>query len=121
MAKSSTSASGAVLHRYNNSMTEGEVDASGVDLSGASRAFRAYEQNGTYYMLSDLNELSGGATNLPDNPTGGLWAIDLKNTDASENSQFYHVTSSSRTSWGDQSAVSALFNLNQVYNYYNSY
>jgi len=111
-------ASGAVLHKYSNTMSEGEVDASGTDLSGATRTFRAYEQNGTYYMLSDLNELSGGASNLPDNPTGGLWAIDLQNTDPSETSQFYHVTSSSRTSWSDKSAVSALYNLNQVYNYY---
>ena len=111
-------ASGEVLHKYSNTMSEGTVDASGVDLSGATRSFRAYEQNGTYYMLSDLNELSGGAANLPDNPTGGLWAIDLHNTDASQSSQFYHVTSSSRTSWSDKSAVSALYNLNRVYNYF---
>ncbi len=110
--------SGEVLHKYSNTMSEGSVSASGTDLGGASRSFRAYEQSGTYYMLSDLNELSGGVDNLPDNPTGGLWVIDLQNTDATSTSQFYHVTSSSRTSWGDRSAVSAIYNLNKVYDYY---
>jgi Zn-dependent metalloprotease len=111
-------ASGEVLHKYSNTMSEGSMDATGTDLSGTSRSFRAYEQNGVYFMLSDLNELSGGAANLPDNPTGGLWVIDLQNTDASETSQFYHVTSSSRTTWSDPTAVSAIHNLNLVYNYY---
>ena len=112
--------SGEVLHKYSNTMSEGSVNASGVDLGGSTRSFRAYEENGAYYMLSDLNELSGGSTNLPDSPTGGLWVIDLRNTDASETSQFYHVTSSTPNSWSDRSAVSALHNLNQVYAYYSN-
>ncbi|HOT98535.1 MAG TPA: M4 family metallopeptidase [bacterium] len=111
-------ASGEVLHKYSNTMSEGEVDASGVDLSGATRTFRAYEQNGTYYMLSDINELAGGAANLPENPTGGMLVLDLRNTDPSETSQYYFVTSSSRTSWNDKSAISAMYNLNTVYAYY---
>ena len=110
--------SGEVLHKYSNTMSEGPVNASGTDLLGVNRAFRAYEQSGTYYMLSDLNELSGGSANLPDNPTGGLWVIDLNNTDATSTSQFYQVTSSSPTNWSDRSAVSAIYNLNKVYDYY---
>lgn len=110
--------SGDVLQQYSNTMSEGSSNANGTDLGGTSRAFRAYEQNGTYYMLSDVNELSGNASNLPDNPTGGLWVIDLRNTDPSENSQFYHVTSSSASSWSDRSAVSAMHNLKVTYDYY---
>ncbi len=109
---------GEVLHRYANTMSEGKVNASGTDLSGTNRSFRAYEQNGTYYMLSDINELSGTASSLPDNPSGGLWVIDLRNTDASGYSQFYHVTSNSASSWNDHSAVSAIYHLGLVYTYY---
>ncbi len=111
-------ATGDVLHRYSNTMSEGSVDASGMDLGNTTRAFRAYEENGTYYMLSDLNELSGGSANLPDNPAGGLLILDLQNSDLTESSQFYFVSSTSRTSWNNKSAVSAIHNLNLVYNYF---
>jgi len=109
---------GQVLKKYSNTMSEGSVNASGIDLSGSSRSFRAYEEDGTHYMLSDLNELSGGAANLPDDPTGGLFVIDLQNNDPTEMAQYYFVTSTSPSSWGDRAAVSAMHNLSTVYNYY---
>jgi bacillolysin len=108
---------GAVLHAFNNTKTEGAVDASGLDLNNAARAFRAYEDSGTYFMLSDANELSGSASRLPDNPAGGLQLIDLRNTDPSETSSFYMIASPSRTSWSDRSAVSGICNLGLIYNY----
>jgi bacillolysin len=110
--------SGAVLHTMNNTKNEGAVDASGLDLTNSTRSFRAYEDTGTFSMLSDINELSGSASVLPDSPTGGLLMIDLRNTDPSETASFYMVNSSSRTSWPDKSAVSAIYNLGLVYNYW---
>ncbi len=108
---------GTVLHKLRNT-AEGAVNASGVDLAGVNRSFRAYEKNSTYYMLSDTNPITSAATNLPDNPAGGLWVIDLKNTDPTEFSNYYHVQSSSATNWSDRSAVSSMYNLGLTYAYY---
>ncbi|MBN1998670.1 M4 family metallopeptidase [candidate division KSB1 bacterium] len=111
-------ATGEVLQKYSNTMSEGSIDASGVDLSGATRSFRAYEKDGTFFMLSDINELNDDPDDLPDNPAGGLWVIDLRNTDPTEFSQYYHVTSFSSSSWADKSAVSAVYNFDLIYDYY---
>jgi bacillolysin len=111
-------ASGEVLNAINNTKSEGPVDASGLDLGNVTRSFRAYEESGTYYMLSDVNGLSGPASQLPENPAGGLLVIDLNNTDATENSSYFQVTSRSRTSWDDASAVSGMVHLGQIAGYW---
>lgn len=111
-------ASGDVLHEILNTKSEGPVDASGLDLAGVTRSFRAYEESGTYYMLSDANELSGSASRLPGDPAGGLLMIDLNHTDATENSSFYMVTSASRTSWSDRSAVSGIHHMGLIADYW---
>ncbi|NLP09705.1 T9SS type A sorting domain-containing protein [bacterium] len=108
---------GSVLHKLRNT-AEGAVNASGVDLTGITRSFRAYQKNNTYYMLSDVNPITSAATDLPDNPAGGLWVIDLRNTDPTENSNYYHVQSYSATNWSDRSAVSSMYNLGLTYAYY---
>ena len=109
---------GDILHQLCNTAYEGPVNASGLDLSGVNRSFRAYEEQGVYYMLSDVNELGGGATALPNNPTGGLWVIDLRNSDPTETANFYFIQSSSAGNWTDRSAVSAMYNLVQTYDYF---
>ncbi|MDM7926528.1 MAG: M4 family metallopeptidase, partial [bacterium] len=111
-------ASGDVLREILNTKSEGTVDASGLDLAGVTRSFRAYEESGTYYMLSDVNELSGPADRLPGDPTGGLLMIDLNHADATENSSFYMVTSASRTSWSDRSAVSGIHHMGLIADYW---
>ncbi|MBN2201604.1 M4 family metallopeptidase, partial [bacterium] len=110
--------SGDVLNAIRNTKTEGPVDASGLDLAGVTRSFRAYEESGSYFMLSDANELSGSASRLPGDPAGGLLVIDLNHTDASENSSYYMVTSSSKTSWGDRSAVSGIYHMGLIADYW---
>ncbi len=109
---------GTLLHYLNNTATEGPVNASGLDVNGVSRAFRAYEEQGAYYMLSDINELAGGSVNLPNDPTGGLLTLDLQNNDDTEYSDYYFVTSNSATQWSSRSAVSASCNLATTYHYY---
>jgi len=108
---------GTVLHHLRNT-AEGAVNASGIDLAGVNRSFRAFQKNSTYYMLSDANPITSAVTDLPDNPAGGLWVIDLKNTDPTESSNYYHVQSSSASNWSDRSAVSSMYNLGLTYAYY---
>ncbi len=47
-------------------------NASGIDLNGVTRQFRTYQHtDGKYYLIWDLGSYNAGASQLPDQPSGG--------------------------------------------------
>jgi len=61
------------------------VDASGTDLTGATRAFRAYQgSDGIYRLISDLDNFETASSSLPPegyNPIGGSVTLSLGGQD----------------------------------------
>ncbi|MGB3541759.1 M4 family metallopeptidase [Rubrivirga sp.] len=94
------------------------TNAGGTDLNGVSQSLRAWRaDDGTHFMLSDLDNLNVGASQLPNNPSGGTLTLTAQNQDFNENTQLAHVTSGS-TSFTDAAAVSASYGMDQTYAYF---
>jgi len=93
-------------------------NATANDLNGASRSIRTYHStNGQYYMVWDLPNLNSGASNLPDEPSGGALTLSLDNSDLTPQSQLQHIISTGNV-WSDPAAVSAHYNSRVAYDYF---
>ncbi len=109
---------GAVLHRYNNVMSDGPATGSGADLNGQQRSFGVYAVSGGYYMLDAAEPMyNAGASQIPQNPIGAIVGLDLRNNDLGANSTAYFVASSNNQ-WLDPATVSAEYNAAMTYDYY---
>ncbi len=108
--------SGQILEAYNNTKFDGPVTAQATDLNGVTQTIHVYQIGSTYYMIDASRPIFDAAnSNLPDDPRGALWTIDSNNKDLG--GDLFHVTSSDN-SWSDAVAVSAHFNMGQVFEYY---
>ena len=98
----------------------GFADASGTDLNGTTQQLRTYQHtDGNFYAIWDLPSFNAGASQLPDQPSGGAMTLTLKNQDYTQNSSIFHNTSSNN-SWSDPAVVSAHHNTLVTYNYYSN-
>ncbi len=94
--------------------------ATGTDLNGATRNFRTYQHSDNqHYMVADLASFNAGGSVPPNDLKGGGLTLDLKNKDASNDAQLFHLTSSNNA-WSDAAAVSAHANTAVCYEYYRS-
>lgn len=95
-------------------------NASGIDLNGVTRQFRTYQHtDGKYYLLWDLASYNAGASQLPDQPSGGALTLNLASHDYAQGSSIFHNNSTNNT-WNDPTAVSAHYNTSVAYNYYST-
>lgn len=111
-------ADGSTLRTVNLCMA-GNVAGSGTDLLGATVPLNVWQAGSTYYLWDTskamFNPLSG---------TGVIYtydAIDATTSQITANNtlqNIFNVASGSSTSWNNPNAVSAAFNLSQVYDYY---
>jgi len=107
---------GEVLHHIHNRFSDGFVNASGYDLYGVSKQFRAHQEGNSYLLLSDENEFRILSDKEYD---GGLEILDFRNqTIEDETAKIYSVISANQHSWDDPSSVSAMSNVKLVYDYY---
>ncbi len=98
----------------------GFADASGTDLNGVNQPLRTYQHtDGKYYAIWDLASFNAGASNLPDQPSGGAMTLTLNNTEFNQNPTIFHNTSSNN-SWSDPTVVSAHRHTQLTYNYYSN-
>lgn len=102
---------GGTIHYYNNTQSDGDVTATGLDLNGVSRSFHAYLQSGTYYLL-DISRPMYNAQN----ESGVISTYDAGNTSIGANFSASLVTSSNNT-WPAK-AVSAHYTASATYEYY---
>jgi len=103
---------GEIIHFYNNTQSDGDVTASGVDLNGVSRSFHAYLQSGTYYLLDMSRPMYNAQTE-----TGTISTYDANNTSTGANFAASLVTSANLNSWPAK-AVSVQYNGTAAYLYY---
>lgn len=107
--------SGEILHRIHNHFEAGFVNASGMDLNATTRQFRAYQENSTYYLLSDINEFRSSM----DDFTGGAAVYDFKNQSQDDPNASASLASASNANlWPDRSAVSAMYHTQVICDYY---
>ncbi len=96
----------------------GFVDAQAGDLNGVIQNIRSYQHtDGNYYLIWDLPSFNAGASQLPDQPSGGALTLTLKSHDYAQGSTIFHNTTSNNI-WIDPAAVSAHKNASVAYNYY---
>ncbi|MDO9256390.1 MAG: M4 family metallopeptidase [Bacteroidales bacterium] len=103
--------SGEIIHQYNNTQSDGDVTASGVDLNGVSRSFHSFLQAGTY-SLADLSRPMYNDTT----GSGIIATYDANNTSYGDNFAA-SLVSSSNNSWLP-TAVSAHYSATVTYEYY---
>jgi len=113
--------SGSILDSYNAICYDGATTGSGTDLNGVNRTFGTYQIGSTYYMIDASQPMfNPGQSQMPQNPVGGIVALDLRNQDLSSQSSIYFVTSGNNQ-WTDPASVSAHFNAIQTYTYYRTF
>lgn len=103
---------GEILHFYNNTQSDGDVTATGLDLNGVSRSFHAYLQAGTYYLADFSRPMYDTQTG-----SGMIATYDANNTSTGADFAASLVTSTSLNSWPAM-AVSAQYIATVTYEYY---
>lgn len=112
--------SGDVLLKYNEIMELG-TSGSGVDLLNQNQNIQLFEQNGTFFMLDTTKDMYDASSTPPDpNSTrGGIFVFDALNQEVDQGPiNLSFVNSAVATSGFLPDAVSAAFNISQVYDYY---
>ena len=103
---------GEIIHFYNNTQSDGDVTATGIDLNGVSRSFHAYLKSGTYNLADFSRPMYNAQTQ-----SGMIATYDANNTSTGANFAASMVTSTSLNSWPSR-AVSAQYTATATYEYY---
>ncbi|NOQ13401.1 MAG: hypothetical protein GQ583_02815 [Methyloprofundus sp.] len=112
--------SGDILLKYNEIM-EAASAGSGIDLFNQTQSLQLFEQNDSFFMLDTSKEMFDPSSTPPNPNTtrGGIFLLDAQNQEA--DSFFFNpslVSSPQEHSGFLPDAVSAAFNISQVYDYY---
>lgn len=99
---------------------DGPAVANSLDLKGVFTTINTYAFNNTFYLIDGSRTMfNSGISNLPDDPVGAIWTIDLNNTSPqNDNSLFTHVVSNNNSFVGSPEGVSAHANAGQAYEYF---
>lgn len=110
---------GRVLHRSNRIHDTG-ADGSGVDLTGATRSLKVWEQAGTYYLSDTSKQMFKPGFDPLQDPRGVITVSDARGKQVNElfDGAIFHITSSSANLWDIPAGVSAAFNFSQTYDYF---
>ncbi|MFN2336393.1 MAG: M4 family metallopeptidase, partial [Bacteroidales bacterium] len=101
---------GDVIHKYNNTCSDGPVTAQAYDLNNVLQTISTYLETGTYYLMNISENMYDGATG-----EGTIVTLDANNTSTS-NLDYSYVTSSNNT-WPLKNAVSAHNHATLAYRY----
>ncbi|MDF7817738.1 M4 family metallopeptidase [Runella sp. MFBS21] len=109
---------GEILSKTNHTCAlDGPVKATARDLNGVNQTVNAYLKGTTYFLLDATKPMfNNSLSKIPDDPIGGIWTVDARNSKADDIS-LWQVTSSNNT-WSPL-AVSAHHNAGIAYNYFN--
>jgi len=103
---------GDIIHFYNNTKSDGDVQATGTDLNGVNQTFHAYLQGGTYYLVDASKSMY--------NAQSGEGVLQIYNASGAYpgggNFNAAPVTSSNN-SW-EATAVSAMVNSSKTWDYF---
>ena len=111
---------GEVLQKlYTTCSIDGPKTATARDLNGVLRTVNTYLNGNTHLMLDASRTMFDKTkSRLPDNPVGGIWAIDANFTNpANANFSQRQIQSAGNNSW-TPTAVSAQYNGGLAYEYF---
>ncbi len=96
------------------------VVASGLDLKNIHRAFGAWQEGSTIFMIDASQPMfKPSSSQMPYDPVGAIITLSAKNTTPANSSTFdYEPVVSGSTVFNNNSAVSAHWNAIQSYNYF---
>jgi Zn-dependent metalloprotease len=108
-------ADASFVHRMTHIHSD-TVSAGGTDLNSVSQTFKAWEQDGTYYLIDPTLPTAA----VPDDPVSSIQSPGNTYVLSAENgeSDLYHLTSTSATSGWDPAGVSTMAHIKLVYDYY---
>lgn len=108
---------GKILHRYSN-LHDAVVTASGTDLNGVNRSFRAWQQAASEFYLVDPETPTTDASYNPiTNGPNAAGDTFILNSNA-DGSQLSYLTNTALNSGWQATAVSAAYNTRTVFDYY---
>ena len=102
---------GEIIHKFNNTFSDGPAIATGYDLNNVLRTIDTYLENGSYYLLNSSEAMYNATTE-----EGIILTLDANNTSTS-NLDFLYVTSLNNT-WNQKAAISAHYNATRTYEYF---
>ncbi|MDA8693097.1 M4 family metallopeptidase [Saprospiraceae bacterium] len=104
---------------YKNSAFDGQATANARDLLGANRTIQTYDVSGDFFLIDASRTMfNAGGSNMPNNPEGVIWTIDMQNNSPANDADYFHVISNNN-SWGSSpEGVSAHYNAGTAYDYY---
>ncbi|MBN2009751.1 M4 family metallopeptidase [candidate division KSB1 bacterium] len=109
---------GDILEQYNATNFDGASTGSGIDLQGIPRTLNVFEQDGAFYMIDSSRPIwQPTQPDVLNDPKGALWTLDVRGNDLSNQVQIFQVSSPNNT-WSDPTAVSAHYNVGEVFAYY---
>jgi len=103
---------GAILHFFNNTQTDGDVTANGVDLNGVNRTVHAYLEGGTYYVIDVSRPMFN-----PQNQEGTMRVYDANYTSPSVQGFNPAIASSTNNTWNPK-VISSQYNAGVTYEYF---
>jgi len=103
-------ASGRIIHKFNNTNTDGPFTANAIDLNNVSRTIDTYFENGTYYLYDQSEAMFDATTG-----EGVILTLDANNT-SSVDLNYSYITSADNA-WSQKAAVSAHYNATRAYEY----
>ena len=104
---------GEIIHKFNNTQSDGPMTATGYDLNDVLRTFDVYLDQGTYYLYNSSEAMYNSATD-----EGVILTLDANNT-STVDLDYKYVTSANNT-WTQKSAISAHYNAARTYEYFHN-
>ena len=102
---------GEIIHKFNNTFSDGPAIATGYDLNNVLRTIDTYLETGSYYLLNSSEAMYNATTE-----EGIILTLDANNTSTS-NLDFSYVTSTNNT-WNQKDAISAHYHATKTYEYF---
>jgi len=104
----------------NSVVADGPTTASARDLLNVTRTINTYEFNNSFFMLDGSRDMfRSDVSNLPDEPVGAIWTIDIGGQSPVNGNASYSQIFSNNNSWGNSpEGVSAHYNAGKAYDYF---
>ncbi|NLE35142.1 MAG: T9SS type A sorting domain-containing protein [Bacteroidales bacterium] len=103
-------ANGEIIHKFNNTCSDGPVTAQAYDLNNVLQTISTYLESGIYYLINISEYMFNGATD-----EGAILTLDANNTSTSDLD--YSYVASSDNTWSQKNAVSAHNHATLAYRY----
>jgi len=98
---------------------DGTATANARDLLDQNRIINTYDVGGDFFMIdASRNMFNSSSSNMPNDPQGVIWTIDMRNDSPINNADYFHVFSDNNTWSNSPEGVSAHYNAGRAFDYF---